>query len=178
MHFLDFLNFFPIWVTGLFLFIFCILDMTIATVRTITIVQGMRMVSVILGFFEIMIWAIAMSQMLLKIESHPLFIIIYAAGFSIGSGIGICIEEKLALGEIGVRIVSSHGNKVIEILKQKQCKAISLTGQGIRGDETIIFSVCFRRDLRKIINEVKAVDPDMFYLVEQMRESSFRKKIN
>lgn len=51
----------PIWGVALAIFTMRTLDVTLGTVRTITVVHGHKTLAVVLGFIEISIWITAVS---------------------------------------------------------------------------------------------------------------------
>lgn len=61
---------FSLVVVPLFIFLARICDVTIGTMRIIFISRGMKMVATILGFFEVFVWIIAVSQIFRNLV-HP-----------------------------------------------------------------------------------------------------------
>ena len=71
-------------------------DVTLGTVRIILVSRGSRFVAPILGFFEVLIWIVVISQIMQNLN-NPLCYIAYALGFALGTYFGIMVEEKLAI---------------------------------------------------------------------------------
>ena len=65
--------------------IFCarVTDVTLGTLRIIFIARGRRKLAPLLGFFEVLIWIVEVSQVMQNLHS-PLAFIAYAAGFATG----------------------------------------------------------------------------------------------
>ena len=74
------------------------LDVSIGSVRVIFLARGRR-VAAILGFFEVLIWLVVITQIMQNL-SNPVTYIAYAAGFATGTYVGILLEGKLALGHL------------------------------------------------------------------------------
>ena len=83
---------------------------TLATLRIIFIARGNKVLpTLLLGFFEILIWLFAISQVMQNIGDSLCFIA-FALGFTLGNFLGIVIENKLALGHgRGARYHQSAG---------------------------------------------------------------------
>src|SRR5262245_17303377 len=74
-----------------------ITDMTMDTIRTAAIVQGRRAFAASLGFFQALIYILAIAKVLLNMD-HPIYALAYALGFALGTYLGIAIEQRLAFG--------------------------------------------------------------------------------
>ena len=84
-------------ITGILLFFARVVDVSMGTIRTISIVHGRTKMAFFLGFLEIGMWLAVISAVVSKIYERPILGIFYALGFSTGSVVGILIEKKLAL---------------------------------------------------------------------------------
>ncbi|HMF17643.1 MAG TPA: DUF5698 domain-containing protein, partial [Gemmataceae bacterium] len=86
---------------------------TIGTIRIIFVSRGMKVLAPILGFFEVTLWLFAITQIMTKMTDPATDIftksscfLAFAAGFSVGTYLGILIDEKLAIGTTLVRIIT------------------------------------------------------------------------
>ena len=84
-----------IWVLGVIIFFARIIDVSVGTLRTISIIQGRTKMAFYLGFIEISMWLAVLSAVLKKVMENPMLAIFYAAGFSTGNVVGILIEKNL-----------------------------------------------------------------------------------
>jgi hypothetical protein len=99
----------------LLIFLARISDVTLSTIRIVFVMSGRRNLAPVLGFFESLIWLIAISQIIKNISS-PLSYVAYAGGFATGTYVGMFIEEKLALGKVngsGHYPPGSHGTPTV-----------------------------------------------------------------
>src|SRR5262245_61594352 len=75
---------------------------TLGTLRIIFVSRGQKFLAPCLGFFEIIIWLFAISQVMQHLQNVWCFLA-FAAGFTIGNYFGILIEKALAMGLAQVR---------------------------------------------------------------------------
>ncbi len=81
----------------------CVL--TLATLRTIAIARGKKLPAAVLGFFEVSIWLFAVGQVMQNLSNLGCAAA-FAAGFALGNYLGVLIEQKLALGNLSVKITT------------------------------------------------------------------------
>ena len=86
---------------------------SIGTLRIIFVARGKRLLSTLLGFLEVSIWLIAISQIMSNVSNIAAYIA-YAAGFAVGNYVGIIIEEKMALGMLEVRIILTENDDLLK----------------------------------------------------------------
>jgi uncharacterized protein YebE (UPF0316 family) len=156
-------------VVPLLIFLIRIADVSMGTLRIIFISRGIRYFAAILGFFEVLIWLIAIGQIMKNLNS-PIHYIAYAGGFGIGNYVGITIERKLSLGSRIVRIVTQKDALgLVNALNQKGYGVTSIDGKGARGPVKVIFSVVRREDVQKLVELIKKFNPNAFFTVEDVR---------
>lgn len=170
---MEFIDSLPIWILAVFIFFFRIIDVSLGTIRTIAVVQGWIRLSVMLGFFEVLLWLAAVSQVIMRVHTHPILMIAFAGGFASGNAVGIALERKIGLGSCVIRMISVQKKKEIEeTIRGLGQRVTSFQGEGRDGPRTLLYITCERRDLKKIISTVKKIDPRLFYVVERVAESS------
>jgi uncharacterized protein YebE (UPF0316 family) len=163
----------PIWGVATLIFFLRIVDVSIGTVRTISVVHGRVTLAVFMGFFELLIWTAAVSQVILGLSEHPLLIVAYAGGYAVGNAVGITIERRLAIGSCVVRMLSdSKGAEVAAALRAIGQHVTSFLGEGSGGLRTLVYATCPRRDLPALLDAARHVDPTLFYAVERFSETS------
>lgn len=153
--------------------IFClrICDVSLGTIRTISVVEGRVQLSVILGFFEVLIWITAVSQVIARIGESPLFLFAYAGGFATGNAVGILLERWLAMGSTVVRFISmERGYELAEDLRSHGWQVTTFAGQGRDGERLLVYAIVPRKDTALLLKRARAVDPGVFYVVERISE--------
>jgi predicted alpha/beta hydrolase len=82
----------------------------------------------------------------------------------------ILLERHLALGQCVVRMISSEGWEVARILssvgKVRGVFDSHVDGAAMR----LVFATLARSDLPEAVRRVKAVDPEVFYVVERFSQ--------
>ena len=93
------------------IFVSRIFDVSFGTLRIIFVSRGKRSIAPFLGFFEVLIWLLAISQIMQNLNNFACYIA-YAGGFAMGNYIGMRIEEKLAMGTMIIRVfLVGDGNR-------------------------------------------------------------------
>ena len=163
----------PIWLIAILIFALRIVDVSLGTLRTVSIVRGYIIFAAILGFFEVGIWITVVAQLITRMGESWLLIIAYAGGFSAGNVVGILIERRIALGIAVVRLISSnHGAEIAAKLREIGYTVTTIQGEGIKGPVTLVYVAGPRRKVRAIVATAKAIDDRLFFVVEPAQESS------
>ena len=153
--------------------IFCarVTDVTLGTLRIIFISRGRRILAPLLGFFEVLIWIVVVSQILQNLHS-PLSFIAYAAGFATGNYVGMLIEDKLAIGTLIVRvIVPQEASLLMAQLATAGYGVTSIDAHGTMGAVTLIYTVVKRKDLYAVMTIIQTTYPKAFTSVEEVRST-------
>ncbi|MBZ4643032.1 MAG: hypothetical protein JG767_641 [Deferribacteraceae bacterium] len=156
----------------LFIFFSRIVDVSLGTIRIILVSKGMRTQASILGFFEVLIWIIVVAQVI-KYVSSPIYYVAFAAGFASGNYIGMLLEQKIALGDVLIRVITRvEADKLVEALRKENFIITALDGEGKDGSVKVIFGVIKRKSAKKFIQIVNKYNPNAFYSVENVSEVS------
>ncbi|MHC1707125.1 MAG: DUF2179 domain-containing protein [Bacteroidales bacterium] len=153
----------------LLIFIARISDQTIGTLRLIFLSKGFKILAPILGFFEVIIWILAISQIMKHLDNVMTYIG-YGAGFAMGNYIGIALEQKLSLGHVIIRVILKMENpEMIDVLKQYNYGLTLVDAEGGRGKVKIIFSTIKRKDIHHFVTILETHEPDAFYTIEDVK---------
>ena len=153
----------------LLIFFARVCDVSLGTVRIIFVSKGIKYLAPIVGFFEILIWLLALGQIMQNLN-NVFYYIFYAGGFATGNYVGILLEEKLSIGTVGIRIITKReAEKLIEVLKNANFGITVVDAEGSKGSVKIIFTVVKRQNIRKVIDIVKRYNPNAFYSIEDIR---------
>ncbi|WP_052137670.1 DUF2179 domain-containing protein [Campylobacter sputorum] len=146
-----------------------IIDVTLGTVRIILVSKGKKIIAPILGFFEILIWLIAITQVMAHLDGWQNYIA-YALGFALGNLFGILLEEKLALGHVVVRIIPKiKAVNLAKMLRNSGYSVSMINANGNEGDINILFVVIKRCEIDNILPLIKENNPWAFYTIEDLR---------
>jgi len=156
------------FIIPLLIFTARVADVSIGTIRVIFISRGMKYLAPIVGFFEILIWLLAIGQ-IMKNLSNPACYIAYAGGFAMGNFIGIWIAEKLSLGVVLIRVVTKKdASELVEYLKSADYGVTSVDGHGAAGEVKVVFTMVPRREVQSVIELIKKFNPKAFYSIEEI----------
>ena len=151
--------------------IFCarICDVTLGTIRVIFISKGIKYLAPIIGFFEVIIWLLAIGQVMNNLTNIIAYIA-YGAGFAAGTYIGMAIEEKISLGLTSVRVITREDPAdLIRYLRTHDYGVTSIDGEGATGKVKMVFTIIKRQDLPLVIGIIKQFNPTAFYSVEEVK---------
>ena len=170
----------PITSTGLFewvilpVLIFCarICDVSLGTIRVIFITKGVRYLAPLIGFFEVIIWLLAIGQVMNNLTNVASYIA-YGGGFAMGTFIGMLIEEKISLGLTSVRIITKEEpSQLVNYLRSQNYGVTTVDGEGSTGQVKMVFSIIRRQDLPDVVEVIKKLHPGAFYSVEDVKSVS------
>ena len=155
------------------LLIFCLrlIDVSMGTVRILMAVRGRRLVAGVIGFFEVTIFLVAISQVVANIGNWW-NVLGYAGGFAVGTILGMTIEKKLAIGLAEVNIVSmGKGIEIAEALREEGFGATEFLGAGQESIVDMIRTVVRRREVPSVTPEASPVDDRAFITVQEMQRA-------
>jgi len=161
---------FSFGIMPLLIFLARICDVSIGTLRIIFVSKGKKYIAPFLGFFEVLIWIIAISKIMQNLDNYVNYVA-YAAGFATGNYVGMIIEEKLAIGIQIVRIFTNRsGNELVQSLNINGYGATSIDAQGAKEKVNLIYTIVQRNELNKVIDLINCFDSNTFYTIEDVKE--------
>ncbi len=159
------------WVVlPLLIFISRTCDVTLATLRNIFLSRNIKKIVPVIGFFEVLIWLLAISS-IIKNLNNVLCYIAFAGGYSMGIFVGIRIEERLALGMQLVRVITNKSNKILmDALHDSNLGVTEIDAQGSLGPVKVLLIIIKRKDLAHVIELVTKYHGSSFFTVEDIRK--------
>lgn len=166
--YMDFAWYDYVWLP-LLIFLARIADQSVGTLRLIFVSKGYKVLAPILGFFEVVIWILAVGQIISDLTNF-VAIFAYGAGFAVGNYIGIKLDERLQLGNVIIRVIPSNDtSELIERLSELNFGFTAVDGQGSRGPVKLIFSSIKRKEVKAFIDTVNQYNPNAFYTIEDVK---------
>lgn len=148
-----------------------ILDQSIGTLRLIFLSKGMKYIAPFLGFFEVIIWLLAVGQIMQHLDNWLCYVA-YGAGFAMGNFIGITLEEKLSIGTSIIRVIlSGESPELITALKSHNFGLTILDAEGAKGKVKVLFSIIRRKEIPTFLNTLHLHHPSAFYTIEDVKEA-------
>jgi len=153
------------------LMIFCarVCDMSLDTIRVIFVSKGIKYLPPVIGFFEVIIWLVAIGQVMNNLTNVVCYLA-YGAGFATGTFVGMAIEEKLSLGLTSVRIITKEDPvDLMQYLRQHNYGVTSIDAEGGTGKVKMVFTIIKRQDLGHVVGIIKQFNPNAFYSIEEVK---------
>lgn len=161
---------FPAYLLPVAIFLARILDVSLGTIRIVMVARGFKFRAAALGFFEVLIWVIVVSEVLANLD-HWVNFVAYAAGFAAGTFSGMLIEDRLKVGTIIVRIITPNDSRrLLEALREAGFILTVVSGRGgLGGPVSVIFTILRRRRFEEIVAIIERHDPKAFYSYEDVK---------
>jgi uncharacterized protein YebE (UPF0316 family) len=164
----------------LLIFIARVCDVSMETIRVIYISRGIKYLAPFIAFFEIVIWLLAM-EVVMKDLSNSANFLAFALGFAVGTYVGFVIEEKLSIGMVILRIVTTDASneEIVSFMQSENYGITTLDATGSRGNVKMILSLVNRVDVARITEHIQSTNPHAFFSIEDVRyvnEVVFRPK--
>ena len=157
-------------VSAVVIFLLRIGDMSLDTIRVLFVVRGKKKLAWILGFFQALIFVVAISSVLANADSW-LNILGYAAGFATGNVVGMLIEDRMALGHLHLTIYSSmRGAAIAEALRKDGYGVTEISGRGKDGTVTVLHCSVLRKNVDSVETIVLEEDPSAFITTSDVRQ--------
>lgn len=145
-----------------YIFVARVLIAALVSVRTILMTKNWKLLSSAIAFFESLLFIVVLGTVVSDLDNLWL-LGVYALGFAVGNYIGILIEEKMALGELVLRIIVNQNEEhLVEELRDNGFGVTVIKGTGRDGERYLLFISLQRRDLEKIYD-----------IIDRNRVSSF-----
>lgn len=164
------LDFFTWAGLGSALLIFClrVADMSLDTIRVLFVVRSNRRIAWILGFFQTIIYVVAISSVLGNLD-NPLNVIGYAAGFATGNVVGMIIDDRLAIGHVHLSVISStRGNIIAEQLREAGFAVTEIPARGRDGTVSMLSVSVLRKDVSRVETIALEADSEVFITKEDV----------
>lgn len=154
----------------LLIFFARVCDVTLSTIRILFVMNGKRSIAPILGFFEALIWLLAIGQIISNVDNVWSYFA-YAAGFATGTFVGMYIEEKLAVGKAVLRLITQTiSDELMAFLHKNDFRYSILDGHGKMGKVNVVFLVVKRDQLGLLIHGINKYHPKAFYTIEGVKQ--------
>ncbi len=156
------------------LIVFCarVADVSLGTFRHAMIIRGKKFHALVIAFVESLIWIFAVSRVLVGI-TEPITALAFALGFSVGTFVGISIEEFFKIGDQVVRIFSAEGSLIAERLRERGYRVTSFEGTGRDGAVQLLFVQAQRREVAKICELSRNADPRCYLVIDDIRAATY-----
>ncbi len=143
-------------------------DVSLGTVRIILLTRGSRWRPGAIGFAETLIWVVAVTLVVQELND-PARMVAYAAGFALGTVLGVTIERWLAIGNVLVQAFAPYQSpSSAGPLREAGFRVTELNGEGRDGGVRIVVLAVPRRRLRSVLEIIEHGNPAAFVTVEDI----------
>lgn len=152
------------------LLIFClrICDMTLDTLRIIFMTKGLKRLAPIIGFFEILIWIIAITRIMQNLHNWVCYVA-YAGGFATGNYVGMLVDEKLAIGHELIRVITKRdATELANALRSDGYGVTTVKATGMQGEVGIVYIVANRKNQKQAIQIIQQYNPTAFVTIQSI----------
>jgi len=158
------------FILPLLIFLARIGDVSMETIRVIYISRGIKYLAPIIAFFEIIIWLLAMEVVMSDLSNIANFFA-FAFGFATGTYVGLVIEERLSIGMVIMRIVTTEesNEEIAAFLEAEHFGVTSMDARGSRGNVKMLLTLVNRADVPRITGHIQTTNPTAFFSIEDVR---------
>ncbi|MGB7787298.1 DUF2179 domain-containing protein [Methanoregula sp.] len=158
------------FILPLLIFLARIGDVSMETIRVIYITRGIKYLAPFIAFFEIIIWLLAMEVVMSDLSNIANFFA-FAFGYATGTYVGLIIEEKLSIGMVIMRIVTTEesNEEIAAFLETENFGVTSMDAKGTRGNVKLLLSLVNRADVPRITGHIQTTNPNAFFSIEDVR---------
>ena len=155
---------------ALIIFIAQLLFVPVLTLRTITMVKGMKEKAAALGMLEGVIYVIALGIVFSDLSNY-LNMASYALGFGVGIYIGQIIEQKLAIGYVSIEVnIMNKNEELTSHLRDEGFSVSTAEVEGMNQARRYRLDCTARRDREaEFIKIVSTYEPSAFIVSYEPR---------
>ncbi len=153
------------------LLIFClrICDMTLDTLRIIFMTKGLKRLAPLIGFFEILIWIVAITRIMQHLNNWECYVA-YAAGFATGNYVGMLLDEKLAIGHELIRVITRvEATQLADALRTDGYGVTLVRATGMQGEVGILYIVANRKNQKHALQMIQRYNPNAFVTIQNIQ---------
>jgi uncharacterized protein YebE (UPF0316 family) len=156
----------------LYIFLAEVCVVTISTMRTIFVARGMKFLAPLLGMFEVSIWLFAIGEVMKHLNDLSCSAA-FAGGFTLGNFLGILLEEKLAMGSVGIHIITHQdASRLIDALRAANYGVTRIEAEGATGQVHVLYTVIKRKELDRVLSIARRYHPNVFYSVDDLHSAA------
>ena len=146
-----------------------IIDVSLGTLRIMFVSKGMRRIAPVIGFFEVLIWILAISRIFQNLDNWIAYVA-YAGGFATGNWLGMLLEERLALGHELIRVITrTEADDLVSALKGKGFGVTAVKATGAEGAVGVVFVIARRSMVKEVLEIINIHNPKALFTIEDIR---------
>ncbi len=161
------------FIINLFLIIFVrIIDVSLGTIRTVLIIREKKSIGALIGFVEVLVWFLIVRRALTTDEGSFWIAMAYAGGFAIGTYTGAWLEEKMAIGNASIQIITKGERyDLVKTLRDNGFAVSTIVVQGKDKDNLMLIIEVNRKKIAIAKKVIKDTAPDSFVIISDIKQT-------
>ena len=159
---------------GIYVLIFIakMVEVSMATVRNVLNNRGEKLKGAAIGFFEVLIWLMVVSNVLDTITHDPFKVVVYCLAFSAGNYLGITIENKLAIGTSNIMAIIPEDKRedLTKALRERGFGVTVVEGQGMEQTVDMLMIYLKRKCVPEAVELIRQYSPNAMITVNDVRQ--------
>ena len=150
------------------------IEVTLATMNTLYVVKGKKLMATIIGFIDILIWFLIVKEALNTPEDSIWIALSYAGGYAIGTYFGSVFASVFIKGTTQVHIVTKNiENKVTDAIKENGYGASIVPCYGLNSEEQslMIYAQVDNKKIKDFKKLIKKIDPNAFVTITESKDN-------
>ena len=161
-------SYFDLVVLPLLIFCLRICDVTLDTLRIIFMTKGFKRLAPLIGFFEILIWIIAITRIMQHLNNWVCYVA-YAGGFAMGNYVGMLVDEKLAIGHELIRVITRvDASQLADALRAAGFGVTTVKAAGMQGEVGIVYIISNRKNQKHAISIIQQYNPNALVTIQNI----------
>ncbi len=157
---------------SILIFLARICDVSLGTIRSVCVINGRAKAAWLLGFFEVLVWVVAVSKVIQHVHEAPMYAVAFALGAATGNYLGIMVERHIAFGQQIVRIFTRKGSEMAGLMRSLGYRVTEIDGRGRQGPVELLFIEVKRRQAMDVAEIAREIDPECYFIVDDIRMTS------
>ena len=149
-----------------------IVDVSLATLRTVLTVKEKHAFAAMIGFFEIAVWFVIVQEALTLAKGDIWIVLAYAGGFAAGTFTGGLLSSLIVKSYVEIRIVTAADvSAVTGLLYQNGfgVTAVRVDPSVFSGARSMLIVQARMKEESRVRALVSSVDPDAFITVDETK---------
>ncbi|MEW6568035.1 MAG: DUF5698 domain-containing protein [Chloroflexota bacterium] len=144
-------------------------DLTLSTVRMLSVIRGGRWLAWLTGFGQALLFVAAVGGVLSHLD-NLWNLVAYAAGFATGNVVGMTLEGRFGLGHTLLQVLSpARAEAIADALRREGFGVTALAAHGPGKTMGMLLCNVRNRDLERARRLVLAADPQAMITAENVR---------
>lgn len=153
------------------IFVARIVDVSLGTLSTVLVIRGRKGLGAIIGFIDIVIWFMVVRQALSMPETSMWIVLSYAGGYAAGTYAGSWLEEKLAIGNVSINVITRGIRQdVVDLVRSKGFAVSVVKCEGKERENLMLFIEVDRKKIKAVRDIINSVAPDSFISISDTKQ--------